>query len=153
MWKVRIIYLCKLQNWIRTDLIYSWFYLVSAEMGLLLTEMEPRLAIVQATDSVKIPPWGRTRYEDIRWMSTSTRWWVSITYWNLHKQHFLVYSFSLFLNYSGDLKSNHSKPRIFENQISISPVFKGLGFSFCYSYGPNHLKTWPFGIPTFWSKF
>ncbi len=34
-------------------------YLVSAEIGLLLTDMLPRLAMAQAQDSVKVPPCGK----------------------------------------------------------------------------------------------
>ena len=43
----------------------------------------------------------------------------------------------------------HPKSVLFEDRISNSPVFKGLGSSL----SPNHLKTKPFTIPTFIFKF
>ena len=57
------------------------------------------------------------------------------------------------MNYSGDLKSDHVKSRLFEGQISNGPVFKWLGFCNGYSYSSNHLKTGPFKIQTFCSDF
>ena len=38
--------------------------------------------------------------------------------------------------YSEDLKSDHSKSRLFEDQISNCRVFKGSG----YSYGTKHFE-------------
>ena len=43
--------------------------------------------------------------------------------------------------------------RILEVRISNGPVFKGTGYSFSYSNGPNHLKTRPIKIWTFLSGF
>lgn len=40
--------------------------LVSAEIGLLLTEMEPRLATAHAHVSLKTPECGNTMYDDIK---------------------------------------------------------------------------------------
>ena len=47
----------------------------------------------------------------------------------------------------------HLKSGIFEGWISNGPFFKWLGFSYGYSYSPNHLKTGPFQIRTFLSGF
>ena len=53
--------------------------------------------------------------------------------------------------YSGDLKTNHSKSRLFEDRISNSLVFKGLGYN--YIYDPYHLQTIPLKIMIFLSRF
>ena len=45
----------------------------------------------------------------------------------------------------------HLKSEIFEGQISNGPVLKWSGFS--YGYSPNHLKTRPFEVQTFLSRF
>ena len=42
------------------------------------------------------------------------------------------------MNYCGDLKSDHSKSELFEDQISNGPVFKGSG------YGPASRLQIPF---------
>ena len=52
------------------------------------------------------------------------------------------------LDYSGYLKSG-----FFEGRISYGPFFKWSGFSYGYSFSPNHLKTRPFEIWTFLSVF
>ena len=39
--------------------------------------------------------------------------------------------------YSGDLKSDHLKSRVFEGRISIGPVFKWSNFRKGFSYSPN----------------
>ena len=43
----------------------------------------------------------------------------------------------------------HSKSALFEGHISNGTVFKWSGFSYSYSNSPNHLKTGPFKIWTF----
>ena len=53
---------------------------------------------------------------------------------------------------SGDLKSNPLKSRLFEDLISNGPVSKWSSF-YSYSNGPHHLKTGPFKIWTFLSRF
>ena len=55
--------------------------------------------------------------------------------------------------HSRDLKSDHSKPRLFEEWISVGPVVKGSGYNISYSSVPNHFKTVPFKIWTFLSGF
>ena len=47
----------------------------------------------------------------------------------------------------------HLKSALFEGLISNGLVFKWSGFSYCYSYSPNHLKTGPFAILAFLSVF
>ena len=37
--------------------------------------------------------------------------------------------------------------------FSNGPVFKWLGFSYGYSFSPDHLKTRPFEIQTFLARF
>ena len=43
------------------------------------------------------------------------------------------------LKFSGDLKSDHLKSGLFEGLISNGPVFIWSGFSYGYSFSPNHL--------------
>ena len=62
-------------------------------------------------------------------------------------------------DYSGDLKSDHSKIQkhfeswCSEDWISKGPVFKGLGYGFSYCSGSKHLKTGPFEIERFLLRF
>ena len=64
---------------------------------------------------------------------------------NFIKFHFKV-SFLLFYSccarhkilYSGDLKSDHSKLRLFVDLIANGPVFKVSGQKYSYSYGRSH---------------
>ena len=46
-----------------------------------------------------------------------------------------------FCTYSGDMKSDHSKSGLFEDQISNGPVFKESVYSLGCSCSTNHLKT------------
>ena len=55
-----------------------------------------------------------------------------------HQSLILVRRYWVSVLCSWDLKSDHSKTELFEDQISNGPVFKGSGYS------PNHLKSGPF---------
>ena len=75
----------------------------------------------------------------------------------IHKLKSRIHSsekFSLFLHLQrGSEVRKHLKSGFFEDRILNGPVFKWLGFSYGYSYSPNHLKTGPFEIQTFLSGF
>ena len=106
------------------------------------------------------PPWSLDHFRE-----------PSLPKWRFWERHVSVSTFSLveeagenltavfvFVNlktkqqnskYSGDVKSDHLKSRLFEGLISNG----WAQLSFGYSFSPNHLKTGPFEIQTLLSRF
>ena len=66
-----------------------------------------------------------------------------------YPKYWVMYSIHSTLSMVGDLKFDHMKSGLFESHISNGPVFNWSGFSFGYSFSPNHSKTGPFEILTF----
>ena len=70
-----------------------------------------------------------------------------------YPKYWVMYSIHSTLSMVGDLKFDHMKSGLFESHISNGPVFNWSGFSFGYSFSPNHSKTESFKIWTSWSGF
>ena len=87
------------------------------------------------------------------WPSTKELDSVCKTGYNYLKKDWFTLE-SLSYEYSGDLKSEHLKPRLFEGQISNGPVFEWLGFTFTAIVPtirkPDHSKSRRFCLDFKW---